>query len=138
VRYLLDTNVISEALAAVPDERVVAKLGLHEHESCIAAPVWHELLYGCVRLPVSARRERLRHYLFEVVSASLTILPYDESAAARHAEERARLEAEGRVVPFVDGMIAATALAHELVLVTRNVRDFAPFQGLVVENWFAA
>jgi tRNA(fMet)-specific endonuclease VapC len=135
VRYLLDTNIISEALAAVPDEGVVARLAFHEHESAIAAPVWHELLYGCLRLPLSARRERLRRYLFEVVGASLTILPYDEPAT-RHAEERARLEAEGRVVPFVDSMIAATAMTRDLVLVTRNVRDFEAFDGLVVENWF--
>lgn len=39
-------------------------------------------------------------------------------------------------MPCVDGQIAATALTHGLVLVTRNVRDFAPFDGLTVEDWF--
>lgn len=71
-----------------------------------------------------------------MVAPSLPILAYDEAVATRHAAERARLEATGRTVLFVDGQIAATALTHGLVLVTRNVRDFVPFEGLVVEDWF--
>jgi tRNA(fMet)-specific endonuclease VapC len=70
------------------------------------------------------------------VAPSLEIIAYDAPVALRHAEERARLESHGRTVPFVDGQIAATALTYGLVLVTRNVRDFEPFEGLTVENWF--
>lgn len=52
-----------------------------------------------------------------------------------HAAERARLEESGTTLPFVDGQIAAIARVNELVLVTSNVKDFAPFTGLTVENW---
>ncbi len=134
--YLLDTNVISEAIAVEPDPGVVRKLARYQHESVTGAPVWHELMYGCLRLPPSARRERLLRFVDEVVRSSLEIVPYDEVAAARHAAERARLESLGRSVPFVDGQIAAIAQVRGLVLVTRNVRDFEPFEDLQIEDWF--
>ena len=63
------------------------------------------------------------------------ILPYDDFAARLHAIERVRLEQIGATLPFVDGQIAAIAQMNELVLVPTNVRDFAAFPGLTVENW---
>ncbi len=134
--YLLDTNIISEAVAARPNAGVMRELARHRGDSVTAAPVWHELLYGCLRLPASSRRDRLLHYLEDVVAVGLDILPYDGPVAARHAAERARLQGLGLTVPFVDGQIAATALVHGLVLATRNARDFESFEGLRVENWF--
>jgi len=136
VVYLLDTNIVSEALAVTPNAGVVRKLARHQRESVIAAPVWHELLYGCLRLPASSRRRRILRFLEEVVGPSLDIVPYDGRVATLHATERARLEGLGRTVPFVDGQIAATAVAHALILVTRNAHDFELFEGLRVENWF--
>jgi len=138
VRYLLDTNIISEALVPHPDPRVVERLASVQHESATAAPVWHELLYACLRLEASPRRDRLRRYLRDVVAANLAIVAYDEPVAARHAAERARLAKEGKTPSFVDGEIAATAQVHGLVLVTRNVRDFELFEDLAIENWFDA
>ena len=70
-----------------------------------------------------------------MVRASFPILPYDEACAARHALERARLEASGTPSPFVDGQIAAIALVHELILVTRYAAGFRHFDGLRVEDW---
>jgi tRNA(fMet)-specific endonuclease VapC len=101
----------------------------------MAAPVWHELTYGCRRLPRGKRRAALEAYLRDVVHGSFPILPYDEAAATWHGDERARLEALGRPAPFVDGQIAAIAHVHGLVLVTTNDRDFARFKDLRVENW---
>jgi tRNA(fMet)-specific endonuclease VapC len=70
------------------------------------------------------------------VHQRLTILPYDREAALWHAEETARLAAQGRMPPFIDGQIAAIAIVNRLTLVTRNTDDFADFAGLNVENWF--
>ena len=135
LRYLLDTNIVSQPVAKTPAESVLRKLRRIGDQCAIATPVWHELQFGCKRLPPGKRREALEDYLTEVVQVSFPILPYDEASAKRHAIERARLEEAGTTTPFVDGQIAAIALVNDLVLVTGNVRDFAPFTGLVVESW---
>ncbi len=61
--------------------------------------------------------------------------PYDDVAATWHAGERARLERAGKPRPFADGQIAAIAAVNELVLVTRNVKDFKSFRGLELTDW---
>jgi tRNA(fMet)-specific endonuclease VapC len=101
-----------------------------------ATVVWHELLYGCFRLPHSRRRHAIEQYLHERVRRTVQFLDYTAEAAAWHATERARLELLGQDAPFVDGQIAATATVNGLVLVTNNVRDFEHFDGLKIENWF--
>nr|WP_298719589.1 type II toxin-antitoxin system VapC family toxin [uncultured Steroidobacter sp.] len=134
LRYLLDTNVVSQPMAKTPSASVMRRLASMADECAIAAPVWHELQFGCKRLPAGRRRDALQDYLADVVSA-FEILPYDDLAAKLHAIDRARLEAMGTTVPFVDGQIAAIAQINELVLVTDNVRHFEPFKALTVQNW---
>ena len=135
LRYLLDTTVVSSPIAKTPNTEIVKRLEVHGHECAIAAPVWHELIYGCQRLPRGKRREALEMYLQDVVLASFPVLAYEESAARWHGLERARLERLGKSAPYVDGQIAAIAHVNELILVTVNVKDFARFQDLEVENW---
>jgi tRNA(fMet)-specific endonuclease VapC len=135
LRFLLDTNVLSEPMRPRPDRRILRRLEEHQGESAIAAPVWHEALFGWERLPGSRRKERLGSYLFDVVRRSLPILTYDALAAAWHAAERARLQAKGRTLPFVDGQIAAIARVNDLTLVTANGSDFADFAGVRLEDW---
>jgi tRNA(fMet)-specific endonuclease VapC len=133
--YLLDTGIVSVPVAKRPDATILERLNAHGPECAIAAPVWHELTYGCRRLPKGKRRAALEAYLRDVVHGSFPILPYDEAAATWHGEERARLEAIGRPAPFVDGEIAAIARVNGLVLATTNDKDFTRFKGLTVENW---
>jgi len=135
LRYLLDTNIVSQPVSKKPAGGVLRRLRAVADQCAIAAPVWHELQYGCSLLPAGKWREALQDYLADVVHPSFEILPYDEAAALRHAAERARLESAGATAPFVDGQIAAIALVNDLVLVTSNARDFTRFSGLVVENW---
>jgi tRNA(fMet)-specific endonuclease VapC len=135
LRYLLDTNVVSSTVAKAPNRAVLKLIQRHGHECAIAAPVWHELTYGCQRLASARRRETLQAFLLEVVLASFPILTYDEAAARWHGIERARLERLGKPAPYVDGQIAAIARVNELTLVTGNVRDFVRFKGLAVADW---
>ena len=135
IRYLLDTNVLSEAVKTSPRQSVLDKLSLHRDEIATAAPVWHELQYGCYRLPLSRKREILEAYLHQVLQPNILILPYDEQAAAWHAEERARLTMAGKTPAFVDGQIAAIAAVNNLILVTRNIADFISFSKPERENW---
>jgi len=134
-RYLLDTNVLSEPARPEPHPEVMRRLGVHRHEIATAAPVWHELLFGCHRLPASARRRQLEHYLVEVLAPTLAILPYDDRAAVWHAAERARLATGGRMPAFVDGQIAAIAWVNDLILVTANVSDYVGFRDVIIGDW---
>lgn len=135
IRFLLDTSIVSSPISKAPNPEIVKHLQSAGHECAIAAPVWHELTYGCRRLPRGKRRAALETFLQEVVLASFPVLAYDETAASWHGHERARLEGLGRPAPYVDGQIAAIALVNDLVLVTVNVKDFARFKDLEVENW---
>jgi tRNA(fMet)-specific endonuclease VapC len=132
----LDTNVISEAIKSVPNKSVLLKLSRHQHEISTAAPVWHELQFGCSRLPISRKRDIIQSFLSDVLKPGMIILPYDESAASWHARERARLTAIGQMPSFTDGQIAAIAKVHGLILVTRNITDFNQFSELKLQNWF--
>lgn len=135
LRFLLDTNVLSEPLRSRPTPNVLEKLKQHEREICTTTIVWHELRYGAMRLPEGQRKIAIEKYLDDVVGVTLPLLPYDANAAAWHADERARLEKKGRTPPFVDGMVAAVAAVNGLVLVTNNLADFEGFEGLVLDNW---
>ena len=135
MKYLLDTNIVSECVKTIPNASVLHKIEKHEHEIVTAAPVWHELQYGCRRLPRSRKRKIIESFLNDVVRENMLILPYDDRAAEWHARERARLSSKGKMPPFVDGQIAAIAKVNGLVLVTRNVQDYEPFSGLKTENW---
>jgi tRNA(fMet)-specific endonuclease VapC len=135
VAYLLDTHAISEPLRPEPNPNLLRRIHEYEGQFAIAAVVWHELLYGCWRLPESKRREVIEQYLFDVVLPSIPILPYDARAAQWHAVERARLMRLGQSPSFADGQIAAIAAVHDLALVTANTADFAHFDGVAVENW---
>jgi tRNA(fMet)-specific endonuclease VapC len=135
MRFLLDTSIVSAALWKVPDPRVLARLAEHGSECAIAAPVWHELQFGCRRLPRGKRRTAIESYLEDVVRATMPILGYDDRAASWHALERVRLTAAGKIPPFVDGQIAAIAAVNELALVTLNLRDFRTFKGLILVDW---
>ena len=55
LKYLLDTNVLSEPLAAAPNRSLLARLKRHEGELVTASVVWHELVFGASRLPQSRR-----------------------------------------------------------------------------------
>lgn len=134
-RYLLDTDVVSEPTRPTPSVEVLRWLERHEGESAIAVPVWHELRFGCDRLPPSRRRDAIESYLAQVVLASLPILDYDQRAADWHGRERARLALTGRTPPFADGQIAAIARVNDLTLVTRNRKRFRWFRDLHLEGW---
>jgi tRNA(fMet)-specific endonuclease VapC len=133
VRYLLDTNVLSEPVRVRPDRRVLERLDQHGEESCTAAVVLHELHYGVARLTDGRRKRVLASYLDSVVDR-LDILAYDRRAARWHASTRARLEAGGQTPSFADAQIAAVAAVHDLVVVTRNADHFAPL-GVTVTSW---
>lgn len=135
LRYLLDTNILAEPLRPQPNDLILERLKRHQKEIAIASVTWHEMWFGCFRLPVSARRTAIEAYLTQVVAPGLPILSYGQEAADWHARERARLAAVGRTPSSADGMIAAVAWTNGLTLVTLNLDDFHAFDQLQCINW---
>ena len=132
--YLLDTNVLSEPIRPKPNTGVMSRLQRHRAEIAVPSIVWHELWFGCMRLPLSRRRADIEDYL-NVVVALMPMLSYDSDAAQWHAQERARLAALGQMPPLADGQIAAIARVNDLTLITANVSDYVRFDGLRIADW---
>ncbi|MBE9239248.1 type II toxin-antitoxin system VapC family toxin [Anabaena aphanizomenioides LEGE 00250] len=136
LKYLLDTNILSEAKRPLPNEKVMAKLRLYRQETATATVVIHEMLYGCLRLPVSKKRQDIEDYINNVILAQLPLFDYTLQVAQYHAQERVRLSKVGKSPAFIDGQIASIAVTNDLILVTNNVADFQDFDSLMIENWF--
>ncbi len=143
--FLLDPNIVSEAVKPQPNPLALQRLQTSVGKIAIASVTWHELLYGMRRLPNSRRKQDLGRYLMDVVAATMTIIPYEKLAADWFATERSRLASIGKTPSYSDGQIASLAKSllrriaavNQLVLVTRNISDFADFDGLLLENWFS-
>ena len=135
MRYLIDTNILSEPLKPKPDEQVVSLMKQHTSDIAIAVITWHEMLFGYHRLPESRRKEKIERYL-TLTEETFLILPYTIEASVWHSKERARLTNIGQPPSFPDSQIAAIAVVNDLSVVTRNIDDFKNFQGLQTENWF--
>jgi tRNA(fMet)-specific endonuclease VapC len=136
LRFLLDTNVVSELTKLAPNAAVVRALAQHEAECAISAPTLEELAFGCARVVSPSRRAWFSQWLDGLV-ARMVVLPFDAQAALWLGAERARLVQLGRSAPRTDGEIAAVAVTQGLTLVTHNGRDFKNFKALDLTDWHA-
>jgi tRNA(fMet)-specific endonuclease VapC len=136
LKYLLDTNILSEPVKKIPDQNVLKALDKYAGEYCTCVTVWHELVYGIELLERSKKKDLLSAYLESLVRGGLTVLSYEKISANWFSKERARLSKIGIISPISDGEIAAISAVNALTLVTRNGSDFENFNGLMIENWF--
>lgn len=138
--YLLDTNIISEPTKASPAQKLIQKLADNLDYSCICSIIWAEVLSGVKLLPEGKRKTGLFDYFVNNVQKFYDILPFDTSCASIYSDLIQRLKEKGKasyLSPF-DIMIAATAIANNLILVTKNVSNFEPIKeisNLMIENW---
>ena len=133
MRYLLDTPTVSALSRPKPPADLLSRLRVHEDQCAIAPLVVSELRYGAQRHPDPLRRERLTAFVDSVVS-STPVVSFDARAAEWLGVERARIDAAGEPVDLADLIIAATAAANQMVVVTANVRHFARLR-VEVEDW---
>ena len=136
--YLLDTNVVSELTREAPHPQVIAFLS-RQNDVWLSAMVLHELAYGLQLLPPECRSDRLRAMYSGIVSEyEDRILPLDKTAAECAARFRAQARRSGRVLDLGDALIAGTAKAHSLSLVTRNIANFVGLDVDVANPWETA
>jgi len=121
--YLVDANVLSEPTKQVADKRVIAWLEANESNLIVDSIIIGELRIGILALPRGRKRDRLEQW-YETVIETIECLPWDAMVSRRWAALVVELRRRGETVPLLDGMIAATALQHELTVATRNTRDF--------------
>jgi len=133
LRYLLDTNIISE-LVRRPGGTVATRI-VHVGEDliCTSMVVAAELRYGATKSNSKQLSERVGLLL-----SALEILPLEPPADQRYAEIRHHLARQGTPIGPNDLLIAAHALAADLTLVTANTREFERVPSLRVENWLLA
>ncbi len=126
--YLFDTDAISEVLKPRPAAGYVTWLAaIPREEQFTSAVVVGELYKGAFRSSAAARH--LENIEKRVLPA-VTVLSYDVAAARVYGQVRAQLESAGRPLADADLQIAATALLHDLELVTGNVKHFRRVPGL--------
>ncbi len=131
--YLLDTNACIGTLNGTAPRVATRIRAIGPPGIFLCSVVKAELVYGAYR---SARRAaNLR--LLERFFAPLPSLPFDDQAAMRYGEIRAQLAEDGTCIGSNDLMIAATAVANDLTLVTHNTAEFGRVLKLAFEDWEA-
>ena len=131
MKYFLDTNICIYIINKRPAPIITKFAQFEPYEIGISAIVVSELQYGVAK---SSQPERNRQRL-DAFLTPFEILPYDEAAAQVYGAIRATLEKTGQPIGREDLLIAAHALANDLILVTNNEQEFLRIPQLKVENW---
>lgn len=131
MRYLLDTCVISDFIKGEPN--TLARIRqTPPSEIAVSSITVMELRYG---LQLNPQRAQKVEPVISNFLTSVVLLPFDEVDAEQAGQIRSSLKTQGQPIGAYDVLIAATALRHQLIMVTANQREFERIPGLQVENW---
>lgn len=140
MRYLLDTNVLSEGAKPEPNPGVAGFLQTTSAlELAISVLTAGEIRQGIAALDAGARKRRLEQWLSTELLRQFTgrVLPVDEAVALAWGRLAAEGRRSGRPLPVIDGLLLATAEVHGLTFATRNERDCADRGVPVLNPWTA-
>jgi len=130
MRFLLDTCVLSDF--AQGQRQTLERIKAAAPEDLAASAITQmEIEYG---LLLNSKIARRLGPVMDAFFRTIRVLPYDEGAAEATAKARAILKRRGRPIGAYDILIAGTALAHDLTVVTSNFREFRQVEGLRVED----
>jgi predicted nucleic acid-binding protein len=134
VKYLLDTNVVSEVMKPNADSSVLDWLEQHQTDSFISVFTVAEIERGIEQLPPGRKADFLRHAFADFLPIfTERVIGFDLRVARRWAKFAVELRRRGRQTPILDSMIEATALQWGLTVITRNGRDFV--QAATLNPW---
>lgn len=138
MRWLLDTNVVSESVRLKPDQRVVAwGSSLDPSEVAISIVTLAELILGAATARDEERRRRVTRWIEAEIEPSFATrtLPLTVDILTNWLDLGRRLRVRGKQLPGADSLIAATARVHNLIIATRNAKDFAGTGVTVYDPW---
>ena len=141
MKFLLDTNVVSEWVKPRPDAGVIRWLTEADEDRVFLSVVsLAELRFGVERMPAGIRRLRLEEWLRDELPSRFEsrILSLTAEVAQSWGALMARSQAAGHTMSVMDGFLAATARVHQLTLVTRNNKDFLVLGAAAVFNPWTA
>jgi predicted nucleic acid-binding protein len=136
--FLLDTNVISELIKPKPDSKVAGWIDATNEELLfLSVLTLGEIRRGIVVLPRSSRRASLEAWLVSDLPLRFfnRILNIDQETVDRWGRLSGLMRTQGLNLPVIDGLLGATAVQHNLTVVTRNTKDFAPTRVPLLNPW---
>jgi predicted nucleic acid-binding protein len=135
--YLIDTNVLSELMREKPDQQVLTWFSKQTPSQMHTSVITHaEILTGIALLPAGKRREGMAHAASQIFNEDFfgRCIDFGGLAVEHYALVKVQRQLAGRPIDIPDAQIAAIALAANLMLVTRNTKDFERIDGLQVIN----
>jgi tRNA(fMet)-specific endonuclease VapC len=131
MRYVLDTNTLINFFKGLGD---VSKHMLAQSPSELAIPtvVLFELEVGIAKSTSPLKRKSQ----LKEITALVNVLPFGIAESRSAAQIRVKLEKQGLPIGPYDVLIAATALANNMILITHNLKEFGRIKGLITEDWF--
>ena len=138
--FLLDTNCISELVRPRPERRVLGWVeAADETLLYLSVLTLGDIRKGFAGLPQGRRRTHLETWLRVELEARFAgrIMPIDSAIADRWGLLAAEAKRKGKTLPIIDGLLAATAIHHNLTIVSRNENDFDGMQVQVLNPWKA-
>lgn len=130
MKYLLDTNIL---IFCLRNSSMMDKLVSQQHEVAISIFSHYELTVGVEKIASKALKEKHSGQV-ETLLSGLKILPFDSKESICAAQVRVSLERKGIKIGAVDNLLAGTALAHKLTLISDNTKEFSRVRGLEVKQ----
>ncbi len=138
MNYLLDTCVISELIRENPAINVVSWIsGTSETSLYLSVLTIGEIHKGIEKLPESKKKDRLHKWVNSdlCIRFKNRILDLDLDVSTKWGQIQGKAEQVGKPMPLIDGLIAATALSHDLIVVTRNTKDMEQCGVTLINPW---
>ena len=133
--YLLDTNILSELVKKRPDHNLLQHLQSNPSQSLFTSCICvMELRFG------SALRKDFKSFWQNIereIISRINVIPLGHEEVLIAGDILAELKKRGKSIGIEDVLIGSTALSHNLIMVTANVRHFSKIKRLKVENWIA-